>query len=115
MAVADLVAAPHAIGEPVVPAPREAVVQLGEERERLGREDLVVALAMRPATSIAGVRSDRCRSVWVVIVVGGEPVSVMVMALSCLCEWLVRHPCPEYLGMRRLNRRFRDMKRGCGT
>ncbi len=33
--------------EQFVPGVREAVVQLGEERERLGRQDLVVALAER--------------------------------------------------------------------
>ena len=45
VADADLEAAPHAIGEPVVPASGEPVVQLGEERDRVGGEDLVVALA----------------------------------------------------------------------
>ena len=55
-AVADLEAAAHAVGEPVVPAAREAVVQLGEERDRLRGEDLVVAVARcAPTISIDGV------------------------------------------------------------
>ena len=35
VAVADLEAAAHAVGEPVVPAPAEALVQRGEERDRV--------------------------------------------------------------------------------
>ena len=45
--VADLEPAAQPIGEPVVPAPREAGVQLAEEGERVGGEDLLVPLADR--------------------------------------------------------------------
>ena len=41
--------------EQLVPGVREAVVQLGEERERLGREDLVVPLAERCGDLDAGL------------------------------------------------------------
>ena len=45
--VADLEPAAQPIGEPVVPAPGEAGVQLAEEGERVGGEDLLVPLADR--------------------------------------------------------------------
>ena len=93
VAVADLEAAAHPVGEPVVPAPAEPLVQLGEEGDGIRGEDLVVAVAHRPGDLDrrgvrvgAGSGPEPCRGV----VVGGEPVSVMVMVSSpevCVGVW----------------------------
>ena len=58
--VADLEPAAHAVGEAVVAAAGEARVQLGQERERVGREDLVVAVTER-AGDDDRARRDRPR------------------------------------------------------
>ena len=62
--VADLEASAHPVGEPVVTAGREPMVQLGEEGDRLRREDLLVAVADGAGDldrrTLLG-RLDRCR------------------------------------------------------